>query len=125
MNHGKDYCLVYNPIHPYPRSFLGTNNTVEEAGFDNTTHWIQVIWTNNRFYVDDIPIPREYDSEDSSKGKTNTNDSNDEANFPNAIQIQTALPTCALSRVGGEKAVLTLHVLTVDPCKTMQQVLDE
>ena len=33
------------------------NNTVEEADLDNTHPWIQVSWTDNRFYANDIPIP--------------------------------------------------------------------
>ena len=82
MNHRKDYCLFYDPSHPYPRSFLDMNNTVEEARLDNTNPWIHVTWTNNRLYVNTIHISREDDSEDISKGKTNLSGSSNEADLP-------------------------------------------
>ena len=74
--------LFYNPRHPTPRHFLDMNNTLEKAELDNTHPWIQATWTNNRFYVNSIPIPREDDSEDISNGGPTISDSSEEAKCP-------------------------------------------
>jgi hypothetical protein len=57
------------------------NITMEEARLDNINHLIKATWTNIRFYANNMCIPREDDSEDSSKGGTNMSDSSDEADF--------------------------------------------
>ena len=53
------------------------NNIVEEANLYNHRAWIQSSCANNRFYVNNIHIPREDDSEDSSNVGTIMSDSSE------------------------------------------------
>ena len=73
-NYKEDYCLFYNPSHPYPRTFLDMNKMVLEAGLGNTNPWINVVWTSNGYYANNIPIHCEDSLEDNSNSKTDMND---------------------------------------------------
>ena len=100
------------------------NKTVMEARLGNTNPWIHVTLTNNRFYANTSPIPREDSSEDNFKGKTNMNDSNDEADLPEYDSDSDGPPHVCTLTSRGRKGSSNV-TCTVDPCKTTHHVLDE
>ena len=62
------------------------NITVPEAGSTHNNPWVHTGWTSNMYYTNNIPIPRKDTSEDSSKSDTNTNNSNNEGDVPDAVE---------------------------------------
>ena len=91
-----------------------------EARLGNTNPWIHVTLTNNRFYANTSPIPREDSSEDNFKGKTNMNDSNDEADlFEYDSDVYGPPHLCTLV-TRERKAALMLYVqwIPVKLCNT-------
>ena len=105
-------------------SFLDLNNTVEESGFDNINPLVQVTWSITMFYANNIPIPREDDPEDSSKGKTNMSDSSDETDLHKYDSDSDGSYCVFTLTIRGRTGSSTVP-FTVNVCKTMQHVLDK
>ena len=126
MNQQEYSCLLYNPRHHYPRTFLNVNNVMLEAGLCNINPWIDVVRTSNRYYANNTPIPRIDSSEDSFKSKTNTNDSKNETYLPETAEYNLDLggpPHKCTLPIRGRKSNSNI-ACTVDPCKIMQHVRD-
>jgi hypothetical protein len=97
---------------------------VKEANLDNTHPWIQASWTTNRFYTNNIPTPREDDSDDSSNGRTNVSDSSEEAEFSEYdTDLDGAPYACTLTTRG--RTGSSYVTLTVDLIETMHHELDK
>ena len=76
------------------------------------------------FYANNIIIPRENDSKDSSNGGSTMSDSSGEAEFPNYDTDSNGTPySCTLTtRWRKGSSIVTL---TVDPSETMQRALNK